>query len=275
MTATTPRERATPSSTSSTSSEYSFLVKTHERPNVCRRLLRSIRDTGHTAPILVADDSREPTRYADVAPDITDIPVEPDCGLSAGRNALVDACQTDLCVLLDDDFVIRPDTRLDLLLGVVREGAADIAGGCLAINGRPYHFEGWLDWRPDEGVLYTSSKRDAAEVGYCDVVFNFFAARTAVLADGRWPDWLKLGEHNEFFLRCQGWGPGTEERADNTQGPQKALVAYVPQCVADHVPFRSPAYDALRYPKASEYRRRWYEWRGIRKITGVGQEMVA
>ena len=40
----------------------------------------------------------------------------PRLGLSAGRNALVEACRTKYLVLLDDDVFFTASTRLDLLL---------------------------------------------------------------------------------------------------------------------------------------------------------------
>ena len=43
----------------------------------------------------------------------------PRVGLSAGRNALVEACTTKYFVLLDDDVFFTASTRLELMLEVL------------------------------------------------------------------------------------------------------------------------------------------------------------
>ena len=58
------------------------LVKTFERPHILRRLVASIKRLYPTLPIVVVDDSREPSSLAEVHT----IPMPYDSGISAGRN---------------------------------------------------------------------------------------------------------------------------------------------------------------------------------------------
>jgi len=57
-------------------------------------------------PIIVVDDGRKPTElnlHGLTGVRVINLPF--DVGLSAGRNAGVDACETEYFVTLDDDFI--------------------------------------------------------------------------------------------------------------------------------------------------------------------------
>ena len=58
--------------------------------------------------------------------------LEPDVGLSAGRNALLSRVQTPYFLLLDDDFEFTAETKIEKLASVVARGEADlVAGACI------------------------------------------------------------------------------------------------------------------------------------------------
>jgi hypothetical protein len=152
-----------------------------------------------------------------------------DVGLSAGRNAALEHVTTPYFVLLDDDFVFHPVlTNLTALLAVVASGAADIAAGSLVLERVenvgtldldaedapvPYTYAELFDLtnpavlRMRKGSLGTLPE-PFSDCTFHHIVLNFFAARTdAVRRVGGWDADLKLGEHQEFFLRASTADP--------------------------------------------------------------------
>ena len=65
-----------------------------------------------------------------------------------------------------------------------------------------------------------SGNRGGMDCLTCDLVTNFFVAETSVLRAVRWTDSLKLGEHEDFFLRLKEAHPGG--------------VAFCPSVVVEH-----------------------------------------
>ena len=214
-----------------------ILIKTFERQDCLRRLLRSIVQRGYIFPVLVADDSLKPYRDAVVAEFgglVTHYLVLPfDVGLSAGRNAMLPLVHTPYLLLCDDDFVFDERTDLahmqrllegsgmDLLGGVYYDRAPfswrDLMSATARLDGlrlltlagfevpRKLHFNfaraGPQNWRTVE-VEYTPP------VVRCDLASNFFLARTGPLRDvvGGWDASLKLAEHRSFFLAAKRHG---------------------------------------------------------------------
>ena len=75
------------------------IVKTFERPRLLRRLVESLRRHFAELTVIVVDDSRQPTHLAGVR--TIELPF--DSGVSAGRQAALEAVRTDLTWVLDDD----------------------------------------------------------------------------------------------------------------------------------------------------------------------------
>ena len=102
------------------------LVKTFERPHILRRLVASMKRLYPALPIVVVDDSREPSSLAEVHT----IPMPYDSGISAGRNEGLKHVRTPYVLVLDDDFVFYRHTRLGPALDVMgRQPEIDIMGG--------------------------------------------------------------------------------------------------------------------------------------------------
>jgi GT2 family glycosyltransferase len=187
-------------------SEVSLIIKTFERPKSLERLLHSILSSSASGcRILVADDSWRGTpsdlfAYEEI--DYFKLPY--DSGLSYGRNYLVDRVRTPYCVLLDDDLVFTHETRLEILLEIVKRKGFDLAAGegNLLTRGKP----GFANMEVRDRNLIIDP--GAAPRSYFnglpvyDLVNNFFLARTETLRDIRWDERFKIyGEHNDFFLR--------------------------------------------------------------------------
>jgi len=217
--------------------DITILIKTFERSDCLRRLLRSIADRGYTYPVLVADDSREPYRsavleeFGDLIAEYLVLPF--DVGLSAGRNAMLARVQTPYLLLCDDDFVFDERTDVPRMRRLLEANDLDLLGG-VYYDQAPFSWRDLvlsaarLDWQRVltlAGVevprrLYFNfqgcgpGKWKTVAVAYtppvvrCDLASNFFLARTGRLREtvGGWDGALKVGEHRAFFLKAKHCG---------------------------------------------------------------------
>src|SRR5262245_4005966 len=104
--------------------DFTFIIKTLLRPRCVHRLIDSIFAMYPTAQILVADDSPTPISRKDVK--IFHLPN--DCGISFGRNYLVDRVDTPFFVCCDDDVVLTQETHIDKLLLPLHADTFDLVG---------------------------------------------------------------------------------------------------------------------------------------------------
>ncbi len=203
--------------TSALDGRVTFIIKTHERPQCLAKLLRSLRSVYASVDVLVADDGRVSLQAGvDARRQILTLPY--DVGLSAARNALLERVTTPFFVTLDDDFVFSERTTIERLIAVLDERPElDIVAGSLYLPGReaePYAYAELLDIADDGRELRMRKGSLGPVPGFdgChryDIALNFFAARTArVRAMGGWDARLKLGEHQDFFLRAKRAGLG-------------------------------------------------------------------
>eukprot|EP00698_Gefionella_okellyi_P024428 TRINITY_DN8607_c0_g1_i1.p1 TRINITY_DN8607_c0_g1~~TRINITY_DN8607_c0_g1_i1.p1 ORF type:complete len:642 (-),score=116.64 TRINITY_DN8607_c0_g1_i1:49-1974(-) len=226
--------------------DVTFVVKTFERPDCLRRLVASIPQRYRNVRVLIVDDSRAPIKDPPASHVIQYHWVGFDVGLSAGRNELVRLVETEYLLLLDDDFVFNDETRIEWLLDVARADAADIIGGC--IEGEQSSFSLERPLRQQSLLRVTESVRchdPASNVGYpvaynseqftcwrTDMVNNFFLASKAALERVLWDPQLKLGEHEDFFLRVKALGlrvvacSGVRVANDHACLPKVAAGAY-------------------------------------------------
>ena len=240
-----------------------ILIKTFERKGSLIRLLRSLERAGCKLSILIADDSRCPyqeeiTRHFPSL-DITYHTLPFDSGLSAGRNYLLEKTTTPFFLLFDDDFAWNKKTDLAAALETMEEQQLDIGGGTfqnlLSANNikRLAHLllNPVLAWHyfnqvPDEsshignfvieGVTCTlriSNSQPPSQLPCpCDLVNNFFIGRTASIRKmDAWDENLKVGEHEDFFLRAKLNGLRT---------------AFLPGFVIKHYPVADKNYLAFR-----------------------------
>lgn len=241
-------------------SDIAFCIKTHERPDYCRRAVGSIREKYPAANIYVADDSRKTRRYRE-ADETFELPR--DVGLSAGRNHLVGHTTEPYLLFLDDDHVVGEDTDVEKM-HVVLEAFPEIglAGGLFLNDGEnPHSFHGQLEVRGDELVHYRNGEgpehlsNGVGPIERVDITHNFFLARRALFEDVRWDEDLKLAEHTDFFLRLKetGWE-----------------VAYLPDVAIEHYPGGGTKYRRDRR-RAFEWKDRTLEKHGLEKWTRFGR----
>lgn len=220
-----------------TLSEISVLIKTFERPRSLKALLRSLQHHCPQCPVLVADDGRDNLEqqlrleFPRLRLSYFHLPF--DTGLSAGRNYLVQRTTTPYFVLCDDDFVFDKRADIERAVECLQSGALDIVGGdfynyikimnvetFLRHAKRPANMFQFITNRfkisryignfqidGTHCVLSVSQKAPPSSPWPCDLVNNFFVARTAAISElGGWDPELKLGEHEDFFLKAKQRG---------------------------------------------------------------------
>ncbi len=239
------------------------LIKTFERKGSLIRLLRSLEKVSCRLPILIADDSRHPykkeimSRFSSL--DIHYYTLPFNCGLSAGRNALLEKTRTPFFLLFDDDFAWHKKTDLAVALKIMEEQQLDIGGGTffnlLSANTvrrlARILLTPSLAWRyfnqiplesayignfiiENKDCTLTISNKQPEDSLFCscDLVNNFFIGRTASIRKIKgWDENLKVGEHEDFFLRAKLDGLKT---------------AFLPGFVIKHYPVSDKNYLAFR-----------------------------
>ena len=120
--------------------DLTVAVTAFNRPACLERLVESIRRRYPAVPILVADNGWMPADLEGWS-GVTDVEVERDCGLSAARNALVAACETEFMVLAEEDFVFTDATDLGGALSVIRDvPELAMVGGSLEVGQQVQHY---------------------------------------------------------------------------------------------------------------------------------------
>jgi hypothetical protein len=182
-------------------SDLTLIIKTFERPYAVSRLVKSIQRRYPQADIMVIDDSREPISIAGV----TMLKLPYDTGISFGRNAALDRCETEFFLLLDDDFVFSHRQCLSSLCQYMRTNEnIDIAGGrCIDLPLWTVHnfHDLKLSEKAEPKIPLGTKVADRVVV---DRVQNYFIGRTEAVRKVKWSPALKVLEHTEFFSRAKG-----------------------------------------------------------------------
>jgi hypothetical protein len=143
-----------------------------------------------------------------------------DSGLSKGRNYLVNKTTTPFFFLVDDDFELEEDSHLDILLELIYTYPhIDIIAGKIPESIRDYHdFSGiFLRYNQTLELVHNVSEDRRKQIWFprsadkkvnggsgcrqVDFVPNVFMGRTESFRSVLWDDDLKVGEHEDFFVR--------------------------------------------------------------------------
>jgi len=230
-----------------------------------RGLLRSIRSVYPDVRVVVANDAAGVVLAAlpwfSADPHTEELRLPADVGISAGRNALVDATSTPYLLLVDDDHVFDEQTDLAALLR-----AADTGGGWDVVGVRVRNLPGMAQMEAHLNAVDARGRVDAVPIPryvanvtrlaartltLCvwnenrgpsvagltvplrvDVVHNALLGRVAALRASPWRPALALNEHMTFFLDARAAG---------------LTVGYLPSVFVHHRP-RPPSacYGAAR-----------------------------
>jgi len=190
--ATTPRIDA----------KLTAVIKTFERPETARRLLRSMRRLYPGLRVLVADDSRNPSAFEGAET----IVLPYDSGVSAGRQKALEAVKTPYLLLLDDDFVFYRKTALEAAIEAMESHPEiDIMGGAV-INLPSYRAFDYAEasLHPTDAAPLRPAGTEVGGFRVYDKVPNFYIARTERLKLVGWDERIKRLDHADFFTRARG-----------------------------------------------------------------------
>jgi glycosyltransferase involved in cell wall biosynthesis len=261
--------------------KISIIIKTFERSDSLIRLLRSISDRKLTCEILIADDSKitSEAKIRKLFPHLSikwfSMPFY--TGLSVGRNKLISEVRTPYFLLCDDDFVLDERADINRALTTAIEGNYDIIGGdfynFVTINSLRTFLRLLLKKPGDLKRFLLKQSKTSRYIGVfyikepstcelrvtniapdqspfqCDLVNNFFIGRTDKIKNaGGWDPELKLGEHEDFFLRMKYAG---------------LKVAYLSGFGTRHYPVIKSNYKTYRL-KAAEFKNRFISKHGFK-----------
>ncbi|MDT0215569.1 glycosyltransferase [Rothia sp. ARF10] len=196
--------RPTPGERAEVARRVTMTVKTFERPTVLRRCVASVR-TVFDGRIVVADDSRAPTLDVGRGVDVLAMPF--NSGVPAGRNAALDAVDTELVLVSDDDIVFTAATDVVAAMNFLDDHPeVDLVAFSRIDLPR---------WRSveahDAAALFTGAAEPVLPygtlVGGLPVVPKtpqLYLARTASVQKVRWDERLRMVDHRDFFSRAAG-----------------------------------------------------------------------
>jgi hypothetical protein len=114
---------------------------------------------------------------------------------------------------LDDDFVFTEETKIERLYQVLRNNEVDLVSGSLFTDTSTelYDYAGNIAIEGDSFKLVHGDRGSLEDSDHpvCkryDIVANFFMAKLDKIRQVKWDPKLKLGEHQDFFLRAKQSG---------------------------------------------------------------------
>lgn len=176
-----------------------ILIKSFMREECVVRLVESIRRRYKFIKIIVVDDSNLKMNF-EFDENIKTYNIPFDSGLSAGRNYGVNKIDTPYFILLDDDFIFTERTDLIKWFDIMKKSNLDLLGGDVILDNKRTLFFGNLI-RNGTTLIYDSKTYFQCEdYKTCDIVLNFFIAKTKKIRECPWNEDLKLAEHTAYFL---------------------------------------------------------------------------
>lgn len=218
--------------------DLTFVIKVFDRHDCVTKLVSSIKKFYYEPHILIVDDGFKPFNADGL--DVRYIRLPVDVGLSAGRNLAVKNVETEYFVLLDDDFLFTSDTKVELLLELVKSDKFDIVAGLVSDFGvKTRHYYG--TYEIDNKTLTLNLRTNSGIVNkfkMYDFVPNFFCARKNISKNITWDNEIKIHrEHDDYFLKCK---------------EKKLRITLLKNVVVEHYPTTTKHYEKYR-KRALEY----------------------
>ncbi len=193
-------------------SQLTTIISTANRPKSLRRLVQSVQKQLPESKILVADDSPQ----ARVPKQVDQVKVPPGVGRASACNALLSRVRTPYFLMLDERAELTVETEVDALLQLVVDDKLDLAAGDFVgcrrrlwffVKRQPQPGHGLLEFAGDSLTLKPGHRTIGEGYAWCDLVHNFYVARTAKVRNlGGWDPELENDEREEFFVRGQRQG---------------------------------------------------------------------
>ena len=208
------------------------IVKTFERPDSLINLIKSIQKYYPDLKVIVIDDSKFPMKHS-LPKKINYFHTKYDIGTAAGRNIGIENCQSEYCLILDDDFHFTKYTNIERLVRTLQVTNFDIISG--RVLDFPFYdrcYEGTFEVKDDEFIINVGNNHGYQyQFAKYDIVKNFFCAKTKVIKNIKWDPYLRLADHEDFFIRCKQF------QLNITQDPKTIIY---------HFPIRSKEYNKIR-----------------------------
>ena len=194
-------------------SKLTAIIYTADRPKALKRLLKSLKQGYPDLRVQVADASEDKSRLGKGV-DRLQLPV--GASRSVGFNTLLARLRTPYFLLLDDRCELQREVDIRPLFELVTSDQLDIAGGDLIgcrtrfwffTRRRPQPGHGLMDLTSEQLTLTRGHRTVAEGFNWCDMVANFYVARTdRIRSLGGWDQELGNDEREEFFVRAQRRG---------------------------------------------------------------------
>lgn len=221
-----------------------FIYKSFNRQKLAEKCYRCIKAYYPKARVVIADDSREPLRIANLVPGDLILHLPFNSGLSKGLIAALEHVTTPFTMRMDDDLLLTPHTVVHEQLAFLnKHPEVDLA----AVQMRHRH--------PEKSAIRFSricmSKQLLIPAGTMidgrEVVYkapNVFLIRTDSLRKVGYDPNIRMIDHHEFFFRASGQIVCVQD-----------AHAYVMHC---HNYFETRAYSDYRadYSRDAEYIRK-------------------
>lgn len=227
-----------------------ILIKSFLRKECVDRLINSIRNYYKNIKIIIVDDSGDPNTYNfDYDNNIKTYNLEFDGGLSFGRNFGVSVIETEFFLLLDDDFEFTKNTNLIKFMDIMIESDLDILGADVIVDDKKLEY--FYNLKLEGDSLYYINEKYEIKDNYqtCDLILNFFIARTNSIKKHKWLDELKLSEHTAFFFEHK----------------TKIKVGHTDKISIDHQRLRTVDYDKYRN-RSMSFLKNWMDSKSIKSL---------
>ncbi|GAA4407597.1 hypothetical protein GCM10023168_23800 [Fodinibacter luteus] len=247
-------ERSDPSTRAETARTVTMAVKTFQRPDIARRLVRSAR-TVFDGRIVVADDSATPMTFPEPGVDVIALPF--NSGVSVGRNAALDAVGTEFVLVTDDDIVFTRATDVDAARRRLQSCPEIDVVGFLRVE-----LPRWMAHDFDADALFAGHREPLRPWGelVCGLPVRYkieqvYLARTEAVGRVRWDPRIRMVDHADFFSRAAGELVvvlDTSIRAYHAQTPFDAEYARYRQDVAADLRYLSRVWGARAAGRTDE-----------------------
>jgi len=192
--------------------QLTAIIPTRGCSKPLNRLKRSLKRAYPKLKLLTADDG-----MGSPAPgDGSTVRLPAGVGRAAACNAMLARLRTPYFLLLDEQCEIGIETQIKQLLQLVAADKLDLAAGDLVGCQKKFWFFVRQHSQPGHGILELAGDQLTVQPGFrsngegffwCDMVHNFFVARTdKVRSLGGWDPELKNDEREEFFVRAHRQG---------------------------------------------------------------------
>jgi glycosyltransferase involved in cell wall biosynthesis len=180
-------------------SRVTILITSFLRPGYLSDCLDGIKRNLPECPVVVVDDGGL------IGEGIISMPF--DSGLSAKRNRGIAATKTPYVLMGSDDFDFSTEEArkgIERMVEVLdNDSMIEVAGG--HVNGEVY--EGNLIVVPGQYIAQTKLAISPTGITPCDLVVNYFVARTESIRPYPWDERMKIGgEHGDWFLTLKDNG---------------------------------------------------------------------